>query len=329
MRSAVAHNFGTRPMGLDLLVSQKAAQQRRPAMPMRQCCFDLPCHVMNTNYLPNDKNLSGFTLIELLVVIGIIAMLAALLLPASARTKTKAMQATCMENEKQLGYAFIMYADSNNDKLVQNNKGDVAGNWVRGNMGPVQGPSYFTDCTNTALLQAGSLYPYVNNVSAYHCPADVLPDTRAIPPNTTRVRSYSINCYMNSDNNMWITHGPGPPGVYVMNYKQTDIRHPMPAQAIVFVEEVQWSIDDGHFANVPSGLPNYTEYDRWYNIPAMNHGGSNFAFADGHVEFRKWVDSSTLALTTAPNPIAFPITDNSLDHADLRYVQNGMATAVK
>jgi prepilin-type N-terminal cleavage/methylation domain-containing protein/prepilin-type processing-associated H-X9-DG protein len=278
---------------------------------------------MNTNYLPEDKNRSGFTLIELLVVIGIIAILAAMLLPASARTKSKAIQATCMENEKQLGYAFIMYAGANNDKLVQNKKGDALGNWVRGMMNSP------TDCTNSFAITQGTLYPYVNNVSVYRCPADVLPDTRVTPPNTTRVRSYSINSYMNSDNEMWTTHGPGIPGFYVINFKTTDIRHPMPVNAIVFVEEVQWTIDDGSFANVPSGLPSNAEYDKWYNIPANFHPGANFSFADGHVEFRKWVDSSTLALTTAPNPISFPITDQSLDHADLRYVQNGMATAVK
>ena len=133
--------------------------------------------------MPKNQNRFGFTLIELLVVIGIIAVLAAMLLPASARTKTKAMQATCMENEKQLGYAFIMYAGDNADKLALNykNNNSFGSNWVKGNMNPSQQGSNM-DYTNTALLQAGSLYPYVNNVSVYHCPADVLPDTRVIPP---------------------------------------------------------------------------------------------------------------------------------------------------
>jgi prepilin-type N-terminal cleavage/methylation domain-containing protein/prepilin-type processing-associated H-X9-DG protein len=287
---------------------------------------------MNTNYFPKNKNRSGFTLIELLVVIGIIAVLAAMLLPASARTKSKAMQATCMENEKQLGYAFIMYAGDNNDKLALNGNsfGPNGPNWVKGNMNPAGSQLTTYDPTNTALLQAGQLYPYIQNVSAYHCPADILPDTRVIPPNTTRVRSYSMNSYMDSNNEMYASHGPGIPGVYVINFKTTDIRHPMPAQAIVFVEEVQWTIDDGQFANVPSGLPNYPEYDNWYNIPANFHSGANFSFADGHVEFRKWVDSPYSAPTAPPpNPISFPIADHTLDHADLRYVQNGMATAVK
>jgi len=68
--------------------------------------------------ISGTKASSGFTLIEVLVVAAIIAILAALLLPALSSAKAKGKQIACANNLQQLALGCQMYAADNESRLV-------------------------------------------------------------------------------------------------------------------------------------------------------------------------------------------------------------------
>ncbi len=245
---------------------------------------------------------NGFTLIELLVVIAIIAILAAILLPVLDSAKQKAIQASCLNNHKQLALGWSIYKNDNNGYLVIDDPvthGVLGGtnypSWVYGDM------TMPTDATNSVLIQQGLLYPVINNVNIYHCPAD---------QPTTHIRSYSMQPQLATyyEGAQWITDPTHRP-----MYTENQIRVTSPSDTVVFLDESYNTINDGYFSITVTGPTWSTDFPAyWHNK------GCNFSFADGHSEYWRWHD----ARTASPNPNAgsAPYPDLARLQADLGYV---------
>jgi len=114
----------------------------------------------------NRANRKGFTLIELLVVIGIIAILAAMLLPVLARAKAKAQAIQCLNNVKQLGLATHLYLADSDDfypwGIDMANPGGPAA-WQDSSAWPNQLRSFLNVRTNSP-----------NALTVFACPSEPL-----------------------------------------------------------------------------------------------------------------------------------------------------------
>ncbi len=236
----------------------------------------------------------AFTLIELLIVVSIIITLAGMLSPALAKAKGKAHRTVCLSQLKQLSLCWAMYTHDNNGRLPETYSFDANGGlnpnvWVRGTMddSPAYGPFEpgKLDSTNLNAIANGKLYPYNQSTAVYRCPAD-----KSLTHGTPRVRSFSINGWMG-----------GRPlagqDEYRLFVKETDILGPGPAQAFVFIDEHEKSINDGWFAFDMRGTRGLID------APALRHDNSyTLSFADGHVEVWKLKDPRTIQWRALPIP---------------------------
>jgi prepilin-type N-terminal cleavage/methylation domain-containing protein/prepilin-type processing-associated H-X9-DG protein len=212
------------------------------------------------------KKEKAFTLIELLVVIAIIAILAAILFPVFAQAREKARAITCASNMDQLMLGCLQYTQDNDE---------------------VNPYTYGWNTSNEQNWYQ-AIMPYVKSDAVFHCPDDTF--SRG-------------NNEINSFNNATISH-PAIPVSYSMaeawgDYsgqysvpKASNASIQSPSTTIYLAErwngykmlDVNWAAEvwcsagyAGEFLPSPtSSLASATGHT----------GGSNYAFADGHV---KWM----------------------------------------
>jgi prepilin-type N-terminal cleavage/methylation domain-containing protein/prepilin-type processing-associated H-X9-DG protein len=210
--------------------------------------------------ISRPKRTPGFTLIELLVVIAIIAILAAILFPVFARARSKARQAVCLSNMKQLGTGLMMYAQDWDETLPIN---DYIGNGLAPLIGwrdPRAGDSW-----------CSGIYPYVKNAQVYVCPEAVVYSDPTVPwRSPEKIEDGMVSYLMN-----YVTRGRALAAI------------PVPAD-LIFLHEGnrRWCVDHCRPRPVSPTSTKYTEinYD-FYDSP--HNSGATLLFCDGHAKWRK------------------------------------------
>jgi prepilin-type N-terminal cleavage/methylation domain-containing protein/prepilin-type processing-associated H-X9-DG protein len=267
---------------------------------------------------PGISASAAFTLIELLVVIAIVGVLASLLLPALARAKNKGQSVVCLNNLKQLGLAWTLYAQDNNERLANNfgiseikrllQEGANI-NWSSSLM------NWELDSENTNILlnTKAALGSYVAaNNRVFKCPSDsVLSSLQKSAGWTERSRTFSMNAMVGDAGEFNREGGNVNNPSYHQYLKMTEFHNT--TRIFVFIEEHPQSINDGYFLN--KAYP-----ASWNDLPASYHnGGANLSFGDGHAEAKKWLNSSTRK-PARPDSFVLPLTLSSDDRRDFEWL---------
>jgi len=243
------------------------------------------------------------------MVIFIVGVLAALLSTAFSNTKAKSRQVSCMNNMRQLQFAWWQYVDENDGFLPLNRTmpsprnerifgfRNSSNSWVVGSPKEDLSP---------ANIVKGTLFPYTRSVGVYRCPQDR--STVLLRKDILRTRSYSMIAYLNGDD-----EGLDPR----VKTKESELVNPSPERIFVFIEEHESSAWLGSFRVLPRERFTVAS-GAWTSTPSDRHNqGCNITFADAHVEYWKWYWPKKANLQSK-------LTSNAHEFRDLRKLQEAV-----
>jgi prepilin-type N-terminal cleavage/methylation domain-containing protein len=238
----------------------------------------------------------GFTLVELLVVVGIIAVLVSILMPSLGRAREAANQTKCLSNLRQLGTAFIMYANENQGKFPYAAQYDMPRpeDFIWWQETPYLGRTmtFYKQSAIARYLSHGTL-----SKDYFICPSD---DVQQRPAHGTGGGCYRFSYTMNS----WMADSPFD---QVKGYKAprtSTIRNG--SEKILLVEEDSLTVTDGAWQppviDYRDSAQNSNGNDllsirhdgykakpdagwSFPNIPNLNRQG-NLTFLDAHAEIQ-------------------------------------------
>jgi prepilin-type processing-associated H-X9-DG protein/prepilin-type N-terminal cleavage/methylation domain-containing protein len=199
----------------------------------------------------SSKQQVGFTLVELLIVAGVIALLAALLLPVIGRVRERGWNATCGSNLKQIGLAMQQYV------------ADYDGTYPPQDSSPQTG---FTDWTD--LMQ-----PYVKTRALFYCPS------QAKSPHSDmryQFNVYQLNEYRYAN------------GRVLSRTVKSEAGLPSASELVVSFDSITFNSPRLDSTSKISKNYEVVEAACGRKVPAvtLHSGGANFVYADGHV---KWL----------------------------------------